>query len=66
MYVPGQLPASPVPGEYGGLDSDSGLEQLRHVCNNLGVGHHGYLTQKELGQVCQFIGMQQMDDEVRC
>ncbi|KAK7505603.1 hypothetical protein BaRGS_00003348, partial [Batillaria attramentaria] len=58
----GQLAASPEPEQHG-LDSDTGLEQLRHVCSKLGVGRHGYLTQGELGRVCQFIGMEQMDDE---
>ncbi|XP_076463674.1 uncharacterized protein LOC143295885 [Babylonia areolata] len=58
----GLLTASPIPGD-AGLDSDSGLEQLQHVCSRLGVGCHGYLSQQELEQVCQFIGMEQMDQE---
>ena len=59
MFISGQMS-----GDYG-LDSDSGLEQLRHVCRELDVGHHGYLSQGELGRVCQFIGMDHMDEEVQ-
>ncbi|KAL8607389.1 hypothetical protein ACOMHN_024414 [Nucella lapillus] len=67
----GLLTSSPMVGEGGPAggegeqvgDSDSGLVQLRHVCGRLGVGGHGYLSQWELGQVCRYIGMDQMDEE---
>lgn len=47
------------------FNENSSMEHLIHICTKLGVGHHGYLTQLELGLVCQFIGMEQMEDEVR-
>ena len=60
----GQLVTSPPHGDHR-QDWDSALEQLHHVCEQLNVGRHGYLSQRELGQVCQFIGMEQMNEEVR-
>ena len=38
---------------------------LRAIWRELGVGKTGYLTIKELSTVCQHIGMQDMDGDVR-
>ena len=37
---------------------------LRSIWRELGVGHNGYLTLKELSKVCQHIGMNDMDGDV--
>ncbi|KAL8588896.1 hypothetical protein ACOMHN_051490 [Nucella lapillus] len=58
----GQMVSSSGPTDFA-LDWGRGLEQLRQVCGQLDLGHHGYLTLPELGQVCQHIGMEPMKDE---
>ncbi|XP_076441857.1 uncharacterized protein LOC143280938 isoform X2 [Babylonia areolata] len=59
----GQLVTSPGPGDPTATDWDAGLTQLRQVCGQLDVGHHGYLTLPELGQVCHHIGMDHMEEQ---
>lgn len=63
ILLAGQMEGSP--DHRYDFNENSSMEHLIHICTKLGVGHHGYLTQLELGLVCQFIGMEQMEDEVR-
>ena len=39
-------------------------EYLRGIWNNLGVGKNGYISKKELKQVCRHIGMEEMSSSV--
>ena len=39
-------------------------EYLRGIWNNLGVGKNGYISMKELEEVCRHIGMEEMSPSV--
>lgn len=47
------------------LDPVSEEEHLRAIWKDLGVGTDGYLTLNELATVCDHIGMDEMNPEVR-
>ena len=47
------------------LDQASEEEHLRAIWRDLGVGKSGSLTISELAVVCEHIGMEEMDEEVR-
>ena len=40
-------------------------EQVQAIWNEVGVGSDGYLDINDLSTVCQHIGMEDMDEEVR-
>ena len=44
---------------------DTEDEYLRKIWKQLEVGQNGFLTVAELAKVCEFIGMEEMDDQVR-
>ncbi|KAL3873034.1 hypothetical protein ACJMK2_036196 [Sinanodonta woodiana] len=44
------------------MDVQSEEEYLRAIWDQLGVGKQGYITLLELGQVCNHIGMEEMND----
>ena len=47
------------------LDQASEEEHLKAIWRDLGVGKSGSLTISELAIVCEHIGMEEMDEEVR-
>ena len=61
----GQLNQSISEMENATLDQASEEEHLRAIWRDLGVGKSGFLTVSELAVVCEHIGMEEMDKEVR-
>ena len=47
------------------LDPVSEEQHLQVIWQQLGVGGDGFLTLPQLGTVCDHIGMDEMNDEVR-
>ncbi|XP_063240815.1 ninein-like protein isoform X2 [Bacillus rossius redtenbacheri] len=59
------LPRQPGQAWSCGVAGDGGeAEGLRAACARLGVGHDGFLDDKELARVCQAVGMESLAGEI--
>ena len=65
LIFAGQLNQSISEMENAALDQASEEEHLRAIWRDLGVGKSGFLTVGELAVVCEHIGMEEMNKEVR-